>query len=355
MNIDMTRMMYADAADKGVPLGGTFELTPLCNMNCKMCYIRISKEEMEKQGRLLTAEEWLSLARQAKEKGMLFLLLTGGEPLLYPDFWELYGELKQMGFLVSLNTNATLLEGEALDNLIKNPPYRINISLYGGSDETYSELCRYENGYSKAASAIKKLRQAGIYIKINGSVTPFNEKDVEKCFDFAKEVQSPLQMGAYMFPPARKGDKSTGRFTAEQAGICQAKIDKLRYEPGELDGKIKQISDCVLNGSCTEPVTGFRCRAGRSAFWINWKGEMTACGMMEEFKAYPLRNGFEQSWNEVRAMVSAQTVLTECAGCERRDICRVCPAIAFTETGDFNKKPEYLCRMVNAWKEEMLK
>ena len=107
--------MYEDAGKRGVPLGGTFELSPLCNMNCKMCYIRISKEEMEKQGKLLTADEWLSLAKEAKSKGMLFLLLTGGEPFLYPDFWKLYESLKQMGFFVSINTNATLLEGETLE------------------------------------------------------------------------------------------------------------------------------------------------------------------------------------------------------------------------------------------------
>ena len=53
---------------------------------------------MESQGRLKTAAEWLKLAQEAKEAGMLFLLLTGGEPFLYPEFWELYGELKEMGF-----------------------------------------------------------------------------------------------------------------------------------------------------------------------------------------------------------------------------------------------------------------
>ncbi len=353
--MDITRLMYADAGQKGVPLGGTFELTPLCNMNCRMCYIRTTPEEMEKQGRLLTAEEWLSLAGQAKQNGMLFLLLTGGEPFLYPDFPWLYGKLKQMGFFLSINTNATLLEGEVLEALIKNPPYRMNISLYGGCDETYRDLCRYEHGYTKASSAIKKLRQAGVYIKINGSVTPYNEKDIEKCFAFAKEAESPLQMGAYMFPPTRKADKTTGRFTAEQAGLCQAKIDKLRYEPEELDAKQKQIETCDLNGSCGEFGSKFRCRAGKSSFWMNWKGEMTACGMMEEFKAYPLKDGFETAWNEVKAMVSRQTVLAGCAGCENRDICKVCPAIAFSETGDFNKKPEYFCQMVKVWKEEMLK
>ena len=61
---DAASMMFRDAAEKGIPLGGTFELTPLCNMNCRMCYIRMSREEMEKFGRMKAADEWLALANQ---------------------------------------------------------------------------------------------------------------------------------------------------------------------------------------------------------------------------------------------------------------------------------------------------
>ena len=68
--LDIVQIMYNDASARGIPVGGTFELTPLCNMNCRMCYIRMSKEEMDKCGRMKTAAEWLSLAEKAKEKGM---------------------------------------------------------------------------------------------------------------------------------------------------------------------------------------------------------------------------------------------------------------------------------------------
>ena len=68
------------------PANGSIELLPLCNMKCDMCYVRLSREEMERQGRLRTADEWLKIGRQMKEAGVLFLLLTGGEPFLYPEF-----------------------------------------------------------------------------------------------------------------------------------------------------------------------------------------------------------------------------------------------------------------------------
>ena len=64
---------------------------------------------MEAKGRLRTADEWLEIGRQMKDAGVLFLLLTGGEPFLYPDFRRLYLELRKMWMIITINTNGTLI------------------------------------------------------------------------------------------------------------------------------------------------------------------------------------------------------------------------------------------------------
>ena len=94
-NPDIAAYLYQRAGEKGIPLGGNFELTPRCNMNCKMCYIRMSEQEMAHIGRERTVDEWLDIAKQAKDAGMLFLMLTGGEidgaedvKKSFPDFFE---------------------------------------------------------------------------------------------------------------------------------------------------------------------------------------------------------------------------------------------------------------------------
>ncbi len=352
---DLVSYLYTDAGRKGIPLGGTFELTPLCNMNCKMCYIRMTKEQMEQKGRERTAEEWLDLARQAKEMGMLFLLLTGGEPFLYKDFWPLYEELKKMGLIISINSNGTMLNGEIIEKLIKNPPFKINITIYGGSDETYADLCRCPDGYTRATQAVRRLREAGVFVKINGSITPHNCKDIERGFEFAKEMQTPCQMGSYMFPPTRRDDVTTERFSAEEAGIYQAKIDRMRFSPEDFQNTVADIKRCEAEGSKLDIPEKFRCRAGRSGFWVTWKGEMTGCGMMEKFYEHPFEDGFEACWKRLNKTISEQTVLTACSDCPDRDICKVCPAMALAETGDFNQKPTYVCEMHRTWKKEMCK
>ena len=129
--------LHRRADVRGIPLSGTFELTPMCSMSCKMCYVRMTAEEGRASGkRLRTVEEWLSLARVMKEQGTLLLLLTGGEPLTYPGFRELYRELRKMGFVISINSNATLIDEETVRWFAEDPPQRINITLYGASDKT---------------------------------------------------------------------------------------------------------------------------------------------------------------------------------------------------------------------------
>lgn len=147
------QQMFAMATEKKVPLYGVLELLPLCNLNCDMCYVRMSREEMEEVGRLRTMEEWTKTAEDMMKAGTLFVLLTGGEPLLYPHFRELYQKLRELGMIITINTNGTLIDEAWADFFAENKPRRINITLYGASNETYERLCHYPGGFDKAAKA----------------------------------------------------------------------------------------------------------------------------------------------------------------------------------------------------------
>ena len=150
------------AAKTGVPITGSFELTPLCNLNCKMCYVRMNRTEQEEISRLQTAEEWTALAEKLRDAGTLFLLLTGGEPLLYPAFRAVYLAVRKRGMIVTVNTNGTLLNEDWAAFFAKNPPRRVNVTLYGASGETYKSLCGDETGYTKAMRGIRLLQAHGV-------------------------------------------------------------------------------------------------------------------------------------------------------------------------------------------------
>ena len=347
--------MHRRAVAQGIPLSGTFELTPLCSMACKMCYVRMSPEELAATGkRLRTADEWLALAREAKEQGMLLLLLTGGEPFLYPEFRRLYTELRQMGFVISINSNATLITEETVAWLKENPPQRINITLYGASDATYARLCGHPTGFTQVTRAIGLLRDAGISVKLNCSVTPENVCDLEDIIAYSDEHKLVLQATSYMFPPLRRDAESVGRnarFAAEECARTEVKIRRLQYGAENLREYCKAIEshqpvDTPLCADCEGE--GLQCRAGKSAFWVTWDGRMTPCGMVNEPAVFPFGQGFADAWQSLRAQTAALHLPPECASCDAKHYCHTCAAMCYTETGRYDCKPQYRCDLMRA-------
>ncbi|MDO4978215.1 MAG: radical SAM protein [Eubacteriales bacterium] len=220
-DINKIEKRVADEADRRhEPIGGTFELLPLCNMNCKMCYVRMTPEEMQSVGRLRTLEEWTEIGRQAVEAGLLFLLITGGEPLLYPDFLEFYQRLHGMGLVISINSNGTLMTEEIAEVLGIHKPRRVNMTIYGASDETYGRICGNPKGFTQLMHAVELLRRYKVPFKMNFSATPYNIDDLEEIYRITQELDVKLDVAPYMFPPMRKLDKlvdNSVRLSPEEA------------------------------------------------------------------------------------------------------------------------------------------
>ena len=192
------------AAQSNIPVNGSIELLPLCNMNCDMCYVRLDAAQMKKHGRLRTISEWLSLAQEMKEAGTLFLLLTGGEPLLYPEFRTLYTELMSMGMILTVNTNGTLIDEDWADFFAAHKPRRINLTLYGTDNAAYERLCHYKGGYDKASTAIQLLKARCVDVKVGCSAVTSNINDADRIFALADDLGAAVNIDSYMYPTTRE-------------------------------------------------------------------------------------------------------------------------------------------------------
>ena len=349
----VTEYLYRKATAAGVPFSGTFELTPVCNMDCKMCYVRMSRSAQEAIAPLKDAAQWLTLAQAAKDAGMLYLLITGGEPFLHPQVREILEGLHKMGFLVTVNSNGTMIDESVISWLKDYPPVRINISLYGASDDTYARLCGNPAGFTQTVNAIRLLQQAGIPVKLNCSLTPHNAKDLPEMVALAQQKDLILQVATYMFPPIRKDGASVGkndRFSPADAAYYMAYADRLTLGNERFlaqEGQLPEIND--PEGNCEGD--GIRCRAGKCSFWITWQGKMTPCGMFPEKNA---PNVFEMpflnAWQAVKESIRNIQLPAQCAACNVKDTCRACAAMVVTESGCFDKVPQYRCDMMHAYK-----
>lgn len=363
-SVPITRYLMAKAVKQKIPISGVFELTPLCNMNCRMCYVRLSKEEQEKIGPLRTADQWIKIGKEARDSGMLYLLLTGGEPFLRKDFRQIYQGLHDQGIIMEINSNGTLIDEQTVSWLKEIPPQRINITLYGASDATYERLCRNPKGFTQVTHAIRLLKDARINVRLNCSVTPYNADDLQDIFAFGQKEDIPVRAVSYMYPPVRRDASSVGvndRFTPEEAAYQDVRIKS--YSMGEdkfLEWAEKHetmdfpdLDEDTCDGIKAD---GVRCHAGKSSFWITWNGNMVPCGMFrgeEEHNVF--QEGFAENWKRVLEETSRIRLAAECTVCTQKDFCKTCAAMEISENGKFGNVPEYRCQMLKATPEAIKK
>ena len=342
------RMILDQAKRTRTPANGSIELLPLCNMNCDMCYVRLSREEMERQGRLRTADEWLEIGRQMKDAGVLFLLLTGGEPFLYPDFRKLYLGFRDMGMILTINTNGTLIDEDLAGFPGKYKPRRVNITLYGTDEETYANLCHYPGGFEKTLRGIRLLRENGVDVKVGGSLTRANRDDLDKLLDAQEELEIPVRVDTYMMPATRERDlpyNMQSRLNSEEA--AQARIHALKREMGpELFPQYVQQS--IYRADHPEPAETkpghMSCMAGQCSFTINWQGEMRPCVILSEPAVSVFEVGFENAWKYIVEETGKILLNAKCSTCHMRHLCRTCAASALLETGSYDGVPDHMCR-----------
>lgn len=340
--------LHSKAREKGIPISGTFEITGRCNFNCKMCYVHNSDCNKMKASEL-PAEWWINLGKKAVEAGMVFLLITGGEPLLRDDFAEIYTELSKMGCIISLNTNGYLINEKIKELFKKYPPNRVNVSIYGSDDDAYERFTG-TRGFSRVIKNIKELREIGIDARFNCSITPDNRDDMENIFNVCKELEFHVKTTPYMFPQIRVNGvhgENENRLSAEEAAECRVGWSKLNYSSEEFASRAtamkKKIDEFLGKEYSDNPAEGVMCRAGGTCFWVNKEGKMSACGMIDQ--TFDINSmGFDEAWNKVKGFVSEISLPKECSNCAYRHLCNVCAAACYAETGDFSKKPEYICR-----------
>lgn len=352
------QFVFHKGAAQRTPVSGTFELTPRCNLSCKMCYVHMSPEEQARTGKELTAEQWIQLGRDAVDQGMIYLLLTGGEPLLRPDFVEIYSALIQMGLLISVNTNGTLLTREIIDCFQKFRPEKVNVTLYGTSAETYGALCGNARGFEAAVRGVRMLKDAGIRVNLNTTFTRYNLDDMDAIIDFAKSEKIPVRMSSYIFPPVRNQHAPDPlNLSAEEQGRAAAYFDLATMDDEQRAKRKNYIRNLVDGKNDTKDIPESKvssCMAGRGAFWISWDGNMYPCGMLSDFSQDVLNQEFRVAWHNTCESVKTMLLPAECSACQYASICATCAAVSQSTHGATNIVVGQMCERTKAYAKAFL-
>ena len=309
------------ARDKAIPISGSFELTPLCNLDCKMCYVHLQKEQMA-GAQLLTVEQWKDVMQQAIDGGMMYARLTGGECLTYPGFRELYTFLHSKGVETAILSNGLLMDEDMVNFLVAHPPSAVQITLYGASEDGYERVTG-KRAFQRVLENIRRLNEAQIPLSI--AVTP-NEfmTDGESVIRLLHEEGFSFSINAGLMQPREE----TGRQLADAALDAYVSMLKLRMAlKGELSEPDCDAESLPDPGSETSTATkGVRCGAGRSGFAIDWQGRMRPCNTFPCEPVDVLTLGFPEAWKRTNHTALNYPLPAECEGCAYKGLCKHCVA-----------------------------
>lgn len=315
------RFLEAKARERGIPVHGTFELTPLCNLDCKMCYIHLENSRFSPK-HLLNGDLWESIMEQAVKAGMKSATLTGGECLTYPDFDRLFLFLRKAGVTVGVLTNGVLIDERRVDFFKQNAPSHIQVSLYGSNEETYEKVTGHRV-YKRVLENIHGLKDAGIHTQISITPNRFMLKDMEALVRLAHSLQLPYEINCKLVSPRSNTGRVVEDFTVEQyVSIYRIRanlvnMDLTPNDPSELPDEKHDGSDSF----------GLLCGAGRSSFAVSYEGKLMPCVSLEEFAVPILSIGFQKAWEQVHDYAINYPIPRECGGCAYYPICTHCQAL----------------------------
>ena len=310
------------------PITGLFELTPLCNLACKMCFVHVQSPGVK--DRVLSGEQWIALMKESVAAGLLRAVLTGGEAMMHPDFWEIYMYLASQGVRTVVKTNGILLDGEAVRKFTEYPPVSVDVSLYGSSGEAYAALTG-RDVFETVTENIRRAIEAGLRVQISITPSRYMLPWVEETMDLAKSFGT----GVIVNDVLLEARDTTGRkLDGYNLSLDEyAEIDRLRREKFPAETKAAPEKDVPPErGSGTGDQAGARekrlaCSAGRNSFAINWDGIMVPCLAFprEIAAAKPFETGFEAAWKSVNGSVERYEIPDACLTCRHFEKCKYCP------------------------------
>jgi radical SAM protein with 4Fe4S-binding SPASM domain len=324
------------------PLCGSIELTFRCNLNCVHCYCNLPPGDKKAISEELTSDEIREIIDQAVAEGCLWLCFTGGEPLLRPDFLDLYAYAKSKGLFVILFTNATLINERLADYLAEWPPRRTEVTLYGATEGTYEAVTRVPGSYARCMRGVEILLDRGLKVILKTTVTTLNRHEVPDIRRHAESCGVEYRYDPLLLPRLDGTQGPTEYRISPQEVVELDRIDERRI------ASMRELCEKYWGPESSDRL--YTCGAGQNTFHIDPYGALGLC-ITNRYHTYPLREGsFKEGWHEYIAGVRSLTVgeeasETECRTCDKIALCGQCPAWSYLEHGDLQSPVNYLCEV----------
>jgi MoaA/NifB/PqqE/SkfB family radical SAM enzyme len=341
-----------------LPLEGSLDLSYRCNNNCRHCWLRIPAGAKERKDEL-TFDEIKKIVIEARKMGCQRWKISGGEPMLRPDFPEIFDFITAKAVTYSLNTNGTLIIPK-IARLLTRKGNKM-VALYGATPAVHDHITRNPGSFEATMRGFSYLKEAGAGFTVQLIPMRDNYHQFDDMVKLAQSLSPHYRIGApWLF------------FSACGSRRRNAEIARQRLDPKEvikLDQPDPSYEDWFA--AQPEPTCGkdaaddhvfARCIVNRREFHVDPYGQMTFCCFIKDpALRYDLRTGsFQEAWEQFIPRLAdlirgGPEYQENCGACDLRQDCRWCNVYAYLEHGRYGAKVEYLCRVAKenrAFKED---
>jgi len=330
-----------------IPLRGTIDLTYRCGNDCRHCWLRLAPDAAERAAEL-SSGEIRRIVDEARKTGCREWVLSGGEPMLRPDFAEVFSEIVEKSFRYTLNTNGTLIT-PAIARLLRRSGTKL-VALYGAAAAVHDAVTRQPGSFAALERGVAYLREAGAAFTVQIVPMRTNIADYEAMVRLAGSWSPSWRVGATWLYLSASGDPRRNRDIRTER-LDPARVAELdqAFARGAGDPDGDAAIACAAGRAGTDGLYA-SCLAGRRDFHIDPYGGLSFCSFVKDpALRLDLRSmSFAEAWEErlprlAEAVRPSAAYVDGCGTCDLRADCKWCPVYAYLEHRDHSAKIEGLC------------
>jgi MoaA/NifB/PqqE/SkfB family radical SAM enzyme len=266
----------------------TLELTYHCNLDCFYCY-----NDRSRPGTPLSLAQYRVLLEDLARMQTLFLMLTGGEPMVHPHFFEIGNMTRELGFVVWIRTNGHLLDPRNVERLIREvEPYTVEVTLHGASAGVHDRQTRVHGSFDRLVRNLRHAREAGLRCETVATPTTWNEHQIEAMISLGDELGAPLHFQGPV-GPRDNGDREP--LSIQPSRATWDRIEALIAERRE---SISAGPECrtpdVSPDAGAEEIAS--CSVGLTGVDIDPFGDVRACMHLREVAGNLHQQSIEEIW-----------------------------------------------------------
>lgn len=332
-----------------------WEMTRGCNLHCKHC--RSNAEDINYDDEF-SPDECFKVIDSILEVGKPILILTGGEPLLRPDVFQISKYAAQRGLRVVLGTNGTLITKEVATAMRQVPISRIGVSIDFPVAQLQDKFRGKAGAFQDAVNGIKEAQRAGVEVQINCTVTKMNVAYLDQLLKLAMEMGAVAFHPFMLVPTGRAKDLSDVELSPEEhERILNWFYDKqvelgnrIFLKPTDAPHYMRIMSrrgkershSSASHGGMNSITRG--CLAGINFCFISHVGKVQGCGYLDVEGGNLRKQSFPDIWSDsalFRELRDLRHIKGKCGICEYKRICGGCRARAYEATADYLEGDPY--------------